>query len=357
MIPYFILLIIVVLLAFLTTKISKGKNYVLLVTFLVLVLFAGLRDSSVGTDTDNYVGSFSSKRVANSGFFEFNSSLEIGYLVLEKIARILSSEYWVLLTFIAIIAVYFYMISIYTLSDNYVISIFLFITLSVYLFFFNGARQSIAAAIFSFSIVESVKQRGFVRYMMWIALGFLFHKTIFIMTPFYFLIRKEVTIKNVLITSSILFLIFFLFYQMLALFPSDSIDKYSEYQNRGASGGGQLLMLFYILNLIFFTFMRLYIATENLFKYDIYYNLTLIYTLIFVFVSILHLDINLVRLSLYFAIGHLLIWPIIFDSVPLANMKKIFYLGFILIHLFFAKIFIGKMSNLNPYTFNWEVFY
>ncbi len=344
MIPYFILLLVVVLLALVAKKAKNDKilyHSVIFFIFLLPVLFAGLRDGSVGTDTNNYIGMFQSDRVY--------SSLEIGYLLLQETTRLFSNEYWVLLTLIAAIVVFFYYKTILILSRNHTISIFVFITLGTYLFFFNGARQGLAAAIFSFAIV-AVVNKNYKRYYLWVAVAFLFHKSVLVTLPFYYLLRKKYSLKNLVILLGSLLIMVLVFSQLLTVLPDAMTSRYSQYIDRGR-GGGLLLTIFHVIILSYFIFMRQYISRSQKGIYDIYLNMVTIFTLIFVIVSVLGLDVNLLRMSLYFSLGSILIWPIIFKTMR-KKLKPLVMLFFIIGHLMFFYIYIGKMSNLYPFSFN-----
>jgi len=356
MLPYFILLFIVVILSSLAQKFRLNKNFAaffIFLTFLFLVLFPGLRDANVGTDTNNYVGSFKSERNDEYSVLEIKSSLEIGYLYIERLAKNISSQYWVLLTLIAAIAINFYAKTIMVLSTNYGISFFVFITLASYLFIFNGARQGIAAAIFSFSIINMLKG-NFKKYLFWIGIAFLFHKTVLLTIPMYFLFRQNFSIKNliiIIISSTILIAFSF---QLLSFLPESFSFRYTQYQDRGASGGA-LLTLFFIVITIFFIITHKFIATKNKKYYDIFLNMSIFHTLIYAIVFALGLDVNLMRLSQYFALGFVFIWPIIFQETNV-KLKPILTLFFVFGHLGFYYIYLSKMSNLAPYILNTQLF-
>lgn len=352
MISYFILLFVVIALALIAKRVKNNKllyNIVVFSIFLILVLFAGLRDRSVGTDTGNYIYYFQLDKTMNEGIFESTNSLEIGYDVLQKTARIFSDEYWILLTFIAIITVFFYFKTILVLSKNYAVSIFVFISLATYLFFFNGARQGIAAAIFSFAIV-AVVNKDYKRYYLWIAVAFLFHKSVLVTLPFYYLLRKKYSLKNLAILLFSLLLVVSFFSQILALLPDQMSLKYSRYLGTDDTGG-KLLTVFYALILLFFIFMRPYISRTQKDIYDIYLNMATIFTLIYITISILGLDVSILRLSLYFSLGSILIWPIIFKAIT-KKIRLLLILFFTIGHLFFFYTYIGKIADLSPFYFN-----
>lgn len=356
MLPYFIFLFIVIIVSSLlqrfrhTPYLSSLFKFIL---FLVLVLFASLRNASVGTDTNNYVGSFLSDRNRGYNIFEIQSSIETGYLFLERFAQLLTDQYWVLLLLVAMITVYFYLKTILKLSKNYGISFLVFITLGSYLFFFNGARQGIAAAIFSFSIIE-IKKRNLKKYLLWIALAFLFHKTVIITTPLYYILRLKYSTKNlIIIIASSLLLINFSF-DLLLIFPESFIDRFNVYENRG-SRGGLLLTIFYVSITFIFIFLHKFISLRSRKDYDVYLNMTIFSSIIYSGVYLAGLDINLVRLSLYFSLGFVLIWPIIFKDIQ-HKLLPLLFVFFIFGHLIFYYVYLDKMADLIPYKLNKVLF-
>lgn len=355
MFAYFFIFIVASLLGYLSqTKNKLANNIFIILTITVLTLFAGLRDVSVGTDTRNYVGSFQSERVAQNNAFETSSSLETGYLILEKQASELSDGYWVLLTLIMFIAISAYLYTINKLSKLNHVSIFLLLTLGSYLFIFNGARQGMAAAIYSIAII-SLLERNFLRYILWIILASFFHKTVLIMIPLYFILNKVVSFKNLIIGFVSIVFIFYTMSSILHVFPFLGLDKYSVYDNRGASGGN-LLLVFYLVNFLFLFFIKKYINHNEKYEYNTFLNLTYLNLLIYIVVILFELDVNLLRFSLYFSMGLILIWPIILTCNKLRSIRMGLYIVFWVMHLIFSYVYIAKMSNINPYLLNMSIF-
>jgi hypothetical protein len=329
------------------------KNIVFKITitlaFLLMVMVAGLRSQFVGTDTGQYVRSFQSDRVVKYNPIENPSRTEIGYLFIEKTARTLSDNYWVLLTLIAAIVVFFNLKVIIKLSANYTTSIFVFLTLGVYLFFFNGARQGIAASIFGISIIYLLKG-DFIKYVLWVLFAALFHKTVLIALPAYFLIRSKYSLKKIILSLVLSLVLISSWVYLIKLFPGFLSDHYLAYIDRGATGG-YLLTFFYFVMSLFFIVIRKHISTKDKSLYDVYLNLTLFHTLIYVVIFISGEDISMLRLAHYFSFGFVLIWPIIFRNLKLFNNLFPRFL-FVAIHLLFFYIYISKMSSLAPYYFN-----
>ena len=348
---YFILLLVVTILMGIGQR-NRNNAVFKIAIFLVctgLVLVAGLRSNFVGTDTNNYVGSFQSNRVANNSFLDNPSSVEIGYLFIEKMSRNLSSEYWFLLIVIALIAVYFNLKTIVKLSKNYTLSLFVFVTLGIYLFFFNGARQGLAAAIYGIAIIYMLKG-NLKKYILWVLIAALFHKTVLITIPAYFLIRTKYSLKKVIATLLLSLLLISSWVYLIKFFPGFLSDHYLVYKNRGAEGG-YMLTIFYFVVTIFLIASRKFISKEERNIFDIFLNLAIFHTLIYVVIFISGEDISMLRLAHYFSFGFVLIWPIIFKNLKL--FKSIFpRLVFVGVHLLFYYIYLNKMSNLVPYHFN-----
>jgi hypothetical protein len=321
--------------------------------FLALVLFAGLRSSDIGTDTNNYVGSFQSYRVATTSVLDSKSSVEIGYLFIEKMCRNITDQYWFLLTIIASIVMFFSLKVFKKLSVNLWLSIFIFITLGFYLFFFNGARQGIAAAIYGMAIVQLVKG-NFKKYVLWVLFAALFHKTVLITIPAYFLIKSKYSLKKIILAFVLSLGLISSWVYLITLFPGFLSEHYLAYDNRGALGGVLLTVCYFIMT-VFFIRVRKFISANDRYLYDLFLNLTVFHTLIYLVILITGEDISMLRLAHYFSFGFVLIWPIIFRNLKVFN-SLVPRIVFVLVHLVFYYVYVYKMSDLMPYQFNPELF-
>ncbi|WP_224490275.1 EpsG family protein [Robertkochia flava] len=352
LLPYYVLLLVVVWV--LNSSLSKKKSlsffsFPFIFSGILLVLFAGLRSSEVGTDTNNYVGIYNNFSYYTDSIFEIESTIEIGYWILQKVALFFSSEYYALLIAIAFLSVFPMLYVLKKFSKNVTLSVFIYITIASYLVFFNAGRQGIAIGISSLSLIFLLK-RNMIAYFMCIAFASLFHNTALIMLPFYFILNREVKLKNILIY---LFLgggsISFLGY-LLSVFSTDVEARYAVYENRGATGGYLLALFFNLTTVILFNF-RKRITKENLNRYDIYLNYSLFVSIIYLLVVFTGIDVNFMRLSNYFMLGYILIWPLVFEDVKYFKNHAI-KLMFVLVHLLFYGIYLYKMSNLVPYSLN-----
>lgn len=356
MVSYYVILILVMFLVNSERALKKKLDYQnlpILLSMFILIFFAGLRDRFVGTDTNNYVDIFNYLKFENDSIFDTESTIEKGYLIIEKIALLLSSNYWSLLTLIAAICVYsnFYIIK--KLSKNFFISIFIYLTLTSYLIFFNGARQGLAVSISVISI-QFIINRNLTRFVICILIASLFHRTALILIPFYYILRIQFTYKKALLFLIFGLIAFYLFSNIITLFDSSIEKRYAAYENRGAQGG-QLLAFFFISITAILIKLRKEITIQNLKLYDLYLNLCLFSGIIYIVVIFTGSDVNFIRITNYFTIGYILIWPIVFSDVKLYKNQFIRII-FIMIHLIFYGVFIYKMSDLYPYQLNSELY-
>jgi len=348
---YFILLGVIVVLMLIGQRNRTNTVFKVAVSliFLGMVLVAGLRSRFVGTDTNQYVNSFQSDRVANNSFLSNPSSVEIGYLFIEKMSRNLSDNYWMILVVIAVITIFFNLKAIISISSNYTLSLFIFITLGVYLFFFNGARQGIAAAIYGMAIISLIKG-NLKKYVLWVLFAALFHKTVLIALPAYFLIRTKYSIKKVIAALVISLVLISSWVYLIKFFPGFLSEHYLAYDNRGATGAYMLTLFFFIIT-SFLIFVRKFISDMEKNLFDIFLNLTIFHTLIYVVIYLSNEDISMLRLAHYFSFGLVFIWPIVFRNLKMFSSIIPRFI-FIAVHVLFYYIYLIKMSDLVPYHFN-----
>ena len=351
MLPYFVVLTLVMLLLYMggNNSFNKPNKLSYYLTAIVLTIFATIRSSDVGTDSNNYVGIFNQFKDSTESIFSITTSIEIGYLILQEIAINISNNYWSLFFAVALVCVFTTYYTINKLSDNVKVSVFIYFSLASYLFFFNGARQAIAASICGLAIYFLINKKR-VGYFIIILLAYSFHSTALLMLPFYYILRLPFKTRNLILYFLGSFIALYYLTSILSLFDESTFERYSVYETRGATGGYLITLFFFIMSLIFI-FFRKKIEKSKLRKYDLYLNMCIFSSVIYLVVSLTGRDVNFLRLSLYFSMGYILIWPIIFASVPIFK-QRITRLIFVIIHLAFCFFYIFKFSNLNPYVIN-----
>jgi transmembrane protein EpsG len=313
----------------------------------LMILFAGFRSTSVGTDTNNYLGIFN--HINKYKLSKSDTSIEYLYFFLNKLSYFLSKEFTFLLILIAIIVVYLNLKVIIKFSVNLWLSVFIFMIFGGYLFLFNGARQALAVAIISLAILQIYK-RNVKKYIFWVVIASLFHNTALIMMPVYFFNMQDFSLKKSLVLGLIMSVLMMVLFQFLTLFSADISLRYSYYDERGATGAYILTSFYFVLTTLF-VYLKKYISTRYLKEYNLYLNLCVLHTLIFLLVQFFSLDINIVRAGSYFQLGFILIYPIVFKEIKMFKdlFPRLLFFG---IHILFYYIYLGRMSNLVPYTLN-----
>lgn len=113
----------------------------------VLIPFMAGRADSVGTDTRMYHGFF--RRVETESLVQTLADIpqEFGYVTLMYVVRQWTEDYRVLLTVCGVLTIYPVLLAIRRASSMPVFSLFLYVSLSYYLFAFNGVRQAVALSL------------------------------------------------------------------------------------------------------------------------------------------------------------------------------------------------------------------
>lgn len=349
--PYFLFLAIAI--AVYSYRFSKSdtrsKQGALFITLLCMVLFAGLRDPVVGTDTRSYVRSFMNfdDELPQGTLYEVLQD-EPGYALLQLVLKWLSTDSWVLLCGVAAICYFLTLRAIERYSANKVLSLFIYITLGYYTFCFNAARQAIALAIF-LTAIPYILERRFVRYTIIVLIAAMFHKSVVIALPLYFLFRMRYSWKSLTLLclsaiaiSSVL--------PTLLISATEMEVRYRLYAY-GHATGGYLLTAFYAMLALFFLYMRAKIPHDNRDRYDVYLQMLICGSGIYLMVSLMGLYVELTRFAAYFQIASIFLFAQIYNSkVKLVNPTVMYCIyGGCLVFLY---IFVTTMAGLTPYMFN-----
>ena len=170
------------------------------------------------------------------------------------------------------------------------------------------------------------------------------------MIPFYFILVLPYSLRNLLLFTVVGFFSFYFLSTILGFLSPEVESRYAIYEDRGATGGF-LLATFFILVSIFLIVLRPQISEEKMYLFDVYLNLTVFTAIVYLVVILTGSDVNFIRITNYFAIGFVLIWPIVFEDVKFFKQPAARFLV-IAVHLAYLTIYLGKMSNLIPYTVN-----
>lgn len=156
-----------------------------LFTMAYIVIIIGLR-SGVG-DTPAYITMFNDAPSQFSFSALEGYEKDQGYFALSILFKqFISSDFHLWLLLIAAISGYAVVITLYKYSENFFFSIFLFITMTHFVWMLNGMRQFIAVSIL-FANTRLLIEKKFWKYLILVLLLSTIHITALIMIPVYFI--------------------------------------------------------------------------------------------------------------------------------------------------------------------------
>lgn len=346
MLPYLLILFFVMFWIWVEKESLNRKA--LWVPLFILVLFASFRNYRVGTDTGTYVRNFINQLDYN--YFDFRDGVELGYQLIEySLLRITHNYFW-LFFITSFVVVFCYLYVFRKNSKDYATSVFVFITLGTYTFFFNGLRQGLAMAIFALAVPYLIK-RDFYKYFLICIFASFFHATALLMLPFYLLVNLNVKLLYKLLATFFGSLI--LSKYLIAYFASTN-ERYESYAQTSENSGGLLTLGFYVtILLIVYVGSYIYkIKDKDFTQMLAFYALGVTFM-----IPVALLESNPSgpqRLLPYFTWILALILPFLYKKI---NNNYINIISFSLALIYFI-ITTSKFSNLTPYNINpfFEVF-
>jgi len=355
MLPYFIIFLFSIAFFAISQSLSKnrqiGGRLFLLMALFLLVGFAAFRGQSVGTDTSTYLGFWNNLHFASeqSQTWLFSEPL---FKYIEKITRYISDETFlgqeIFLGLISLLVCSLTFSSINQLSSNKVLSLFVFLFLGFYTFHLNGARQAIAISLFIYSI-KFIINGNVKKYLTIVLIGFLFHKTMLITLPFYYIFRKEFTPKIILL---IVIFTFAAAYSITSVveYASEYDERYKGYANSDFEGGGLVSVLFYTVILLW-----LYMVGKFNRINSKLYDMSLLSMFISVSIGWLSVGLSLnpsgiLRLVYYFTQFMIFALPMSILSFHSKLTRNVLLSLFILCSFFYFYFSTSSFSGLAPYS-------
>lgn len=303
------LLILVWAAVFCFHKPSKLKNFLfVLFAFTQLIIISALR-YQIGYDYNMYSNGFLFMR--NDGFEVMSyKDWEIGFVFLTKVLALILPNNLFYMGFFSVITLIPAAIFIYHNSEIPWISTVIYVNTFLFFMTMNFVRQSVALSLVMLAW-HFMKRNKFLPFIIIIIIASLFHQTVLIMIPIYFMIKMKVGIKQIILYSFVLLWFYISSTGFIQIITSFFHEEYSGsiFVTSGISYIYTLLPIIIILIALFLSHTStINLTTEN--KYLI--NLTII-TAMFSITSSKHALIE--RLSFYTLIFMVLLVPVIYRSV------------------------------------------
>ena len=348
MIPHFVLLLVATLIATFGQQNGAGRSRrraAWIVVSLLLILFAGLRASTVGVDTAGYVGRFEFLRDMGV-YWDSTSSGELGTKVIYAISLMIGNDPRIFLIIASTVAVTLYVSSIRRTAILPASGLFVFIAFGFYLFHFNGLRQGLALGFFMLAL-HHVVTGNCRRYFLWGVIAGLFHATAFFALPVYYLARRGLTAFNIMalvLGSTILVFLLGPIMELLGMINA----RYGAYAERTETGG-IMLTVFNVVICLAFLAMRRSVDPRLRASYDKFLMLMLAGTSIFATVTLTGSYIELTRMALYLTVSMVFIVPILIFSAKSRNERLLMYTVLLFCGCGYYYFFLSQIGGYVPY--------
>lgn len=265
---YCVLLIFPILIKFILNgnqRIKDPSKVLLIVVFFVLFIISGLRASSVGIDTRQYIVEYCQIRDYGIGAYSKNGgSIEYGYVFLNwLLSRIFYNPQIVFLVYSFVI--YFGVgLTIYRYSSNTLMSTFLYIMWS-FPSSMNTMRQHFACSIILLSL-PYLEKKKLLNFLLAVIIAFLFHKSAIIFAIFIFIpifSKKNNEFKSFFILLILLLISYFIIDYIISIIIK-LIPRYYHYIYGYIYGGGSGEMSFFWQTIYFcLVIATFFILKEN----------------------------------------------------------------------------------------------
>lgn len=310
--------------------------------FAVLFLVAGLR-VNVGSDYESYVFWF--HRIADGATAYF----EPGFVLLNKLISIFTNDaQWLFIasSFITLMLIF---TAIRKYSVNPALSVFLYSALSFFFYSFNATRQFIAVGII-FLAYGALIDRKWLKYMLYVLLACMFHKTALFMAFIYLVVNAKLT-KIQYIGLAILASVSIIFRDSLLTLMTNIYPMYKDNEEYlyKISFSEILITTAVICLAVMLVYLKKNTMSLKNVNDRIYLNLVFL-------ILLLHTGLAWVpainRISLYLDISLILIIPVLLSKI---KRKQWSYFFTILTMIFFSiytyiSIGLNNSNNVLPYN-------
>ena len=177
---------------------SKRTGIFLFLTLVPLVYTAGFR-YGIGTD---FMGYYKINSVFKANFWKALISLnEPGICLLRDLVSLFSTDGAAYIFTFSLLTILSFCIVLFRHTDDYVFAMMLYIFCGCWHGAFNGVRQYLAAAVLMMGI-HFIREKKLIPYAVTVFIAFLFHKSSIVMIVPYFVMRNEITPRNILFLAA-----------------------------------------------------------------------------------------------------------------------------------------------------------
>lgn len=229
MIIYYLLVLFLIFFSLISLKKKNddtNKKIFLIISFVLIILIAGLRKYTVGTDTHQFIEAFI--RISKLSITEFSSErYEYGFTFLCWVLSKITSNPQILIFVSSIIINIAVAKFIYNNSNNIYLSTILYIITTFFFSYMNIMRAALAIAFILFGY-EYLKKDNLKMFIIFVLISISFHFSAILSLLFVFLRKRKIN-KNIICMSIIFMIIGLLFGKQIFLILSQFSPRLNNY--------------------------------------------------------------------------------------------------------------------------------
>lgn len=344
MFPYFMVLIIITLIALISKK-KRGRlifsDYIIIS---ILIIFSSIR-YMVGTDYTLYYNLYS--RIIDIGplkAIEYNN-VEIGYAIFNYLTYLIFRSRFAIFFTVSIVIVVCFIKFIRNNSNNFLISLSFFYCFSFYTNSMNVQRQYLATSILLLAVCFYCKRKYFIAIISSV-LAILFHRTAIIFIIVFLIVKKIDFNRKIYKILWCIGLISTLFYEKIVNLLSVIIPKYQLYENKSFDPGIGTYLTSFIFIISAHYVVKL-IRENKLQTSHILFGKLFIYGLPFYLLSIKSFLIMRIAMQ-YFGVYLIILLPEFFITFK-TNQRILIEYIYIMTLLVWFVIYLYSQNGVLPY--------
>ncbi|MBR2743991.1 MAG: EpsG family protein [Clostridia bacterium] len=322
-----------------TKRISKNikSNLFLILSFSIIAILMSMRTYSTGTDTNMYVHAFEKFSQYKWSSTIFGGYYEPLYVITNIIISYISYNPRILIICTSLFICYAFYRFIKDNSNNYLLSVLMFICLLFFYSAMNTIRQYLAISIILLGF-DFVKRKRFIPYVITIVIAVLFHTSAFVgilIYPLYNMKYSKLRVIGIFVVA----ILVNIFISDVVNQVYDLFNRTNYYSNRiGQENISNLIHIFVFLSMYIFSILLVKKSQNKNEKNDFYFYIFVVAAAC----SLIAMKMNVLsRISAYFSIFTIICLPnIITDNLKTEKNKLIIYYSISIILLIYSSIII-----------------
>ncbi|MHB1315296.1 MAG: EpsG family protein [Christensenellales bacterium] len=325
---------------------NKPLIWFVLFAILTLSMVSGFR-FLVGTDYVNYSILYDDLRNSLLPVVAAQQ-IEIGYAALSAFFGLFSEAPFAFFLFVSVVTNAFIVLALRNYSKMFWLSCVLYILTFFFFTTFNLIRQAMALSII-FYAHKYLMGKNFFKYLLCVLAAALFHTSVLIMIPVYFIVRRPAW-STVIWIGFFGVIVFFILYDSIisALFSVLSGTRYSAYDMvmKNATQGVNILRIVVAAMPVALAFVFRKGIREISPDSNIVVNMTAI---AFMITVIAYKQIYFARISLYFNAYYLLLLPYFPRLFKDKRLQLIMLFGILICYTTYCYVLMPKEGGILPY--------